>query len=349
MDEGIRVGTGASDYSAEQPHALQRGNGCATLFFYSTHYQDNFTLPRLRYGTSTDGVTFDALYSLGIDGNGPDIVRLHDGTYLLYYDVGTETTGFSIRVGRLTLRTEAADLSIAKSDAPDPVQTRTDLTYTLTIHNDGPDDAMDVTVVDTLPPQTIFRACAADGDGICGGINNNRTVEFGTIPVGALRTVSLRATVLCGVADGTVINNTASVTAATLDPDSLNDSAFVTTTASNPPPAITDAAVDKSVLWPPDHRLEDVVIDYDVTDNCPLPVDSCSLSVSSNEPEDGLGDGDLSPDWEVVDAGHVRLRAERSGLGSGRVYTIAITCTDLGGDASTATTAVLVPHSLGAK
>src|SRR3990172_8614665 len=78
MDAGVRVGPGAealADYSAEQPHALQRGNGCVTLFYYSTHYQRQFTQAQLRYSTSTDGLTFNADYSLGLNGNGPDIVR----------------------------------------------------------------------------------------------------------------------------------------------------------------------------------------------------------------------------------------------------------------------------------
>lgn len=104
MDSGVRVGIGASpavaaEYSAEQPHALQRKDGCVTLFYYSTHYQDG-TLrpPQLRYSTSSDGLTFDTLYSLELNGNGPDIITLPDGTYLLYYD----KAGY-IGVGKLKL------------------------------------------------------------------------------------------------------------------------------------------------------------------------------------------------------------------------------------------------------
>ena len=117
----------------------------------------------------------------------------------------------------------------------------------------------------------------------------------------------------------------------------------VTTTVSNPPPVISNVSVDKPAVWPPNHKLVDVTVAYTVTDNCG-PVNS-SLSVSSNEPENGIGDGDTSPDWIVVDAHHLRLRAERAGTGEGRIYTITITSTDSAGNSSSQTTQVLIPKN----
>jgi hypothetical protein len=92
--------------------------------------------------------------------------------------------------------------------------------------------------------------------------------------------------------------------------------------------------------------MVDVVIDYEATDNCDAAsLVSCSLTVSSNEPANGTGDGDQEPDWEVLDAHHVRLRAERSGTGNGRTYTIGVACTDESQNSSTpAVTVVNVPH-----
>jgi hypothetical protein len=85
-----------------------------------------------------------------------------------------------------------------------------------------------------------------------------------------------------------------------------------------------------------------VTIDYTVTDPCP---NTCVLTVSSNEPVNGIGDGNTSPDWQVIDAHHVFLRAERSGPGSGRIYTLDITCTnDTNKLSSTKTLRVVVPH-----
>jgi YVTN family beta-propeller protein len=108
-------------------------------------------------------------------------------------------------------------------------------------------------------------------------------------------------------------------------------------------PSITDTAVDKPALWPPNHKMVDVTVSYSSSDNCGAI--TCWLSVTSNEPEDGTGDGDTAPDWEVIDAHHVRLRAERAGTGNGRIYTITITCTDSTGNSSTQTVTVSVPKN----
>jgi len=115
------------------------------------------------------------------------------------------------------------------------------------------------------------------------------------------------------------------------------------TVVDNTPPTISGASANPSTLWPPNHKMVDVTVGYNATDNCG-PV-TCSLTVSSNEPVNGTGDGDAAPDWEVVDAHHVRLRAERAGAGSGRVYTITISCIDGAGNSSSQQVSVTVPKN----
>jgi uncharacterized repeat protein (TIGR01451 family) len=241
----------------------------------------------------------------------------------------------------------AADLAITKTDSPDPVITGNNLTYTVTVTNNGPDTATSVIVTDDLPAEITFVSCSSTGGGVCGGSANNRTVTFASLTSGESETITFVATVNCSVADGTVISNTATVSSCTNDPNTNNNSAIATTTASNPPPVITGASVDKPVLWPPNHKLENVTVNYQVTDNCPLPPNSCTLSVTSNEPINGTGDGNTSPDWIILDAHHVQLRAERAGNGNGRIYTITITCIDSGGNSSSRSVSVNVPHDQG--
>ena len=90
-----------------------------------------------------------------------------------------------------------------------------------------------------------------------------------------------------------------------------------------------------------------VTINYTAADTCG-PV-TTTLSVTSDEAvtapvrEQGLS-GLTSPDWQIVDSHHVRLRAERSLRGDGRVYTITLTCTDAGGNQAEATVSVRVPR-----
>lgn len=116
---------------------------------------------------------------------------------------------------------------------------------------------------------------------------------------------------------------------------------FTVTVIDNQPPVISGASATPNSLSPPNHQMITVTVPYTTSDNCG-PV-TCALSVASNEPINGLGDGDTAPDWVVVNAHKVKLRSERSGKGNGRVYTITITCTDPSGNRSTKKVLVHVP------
>lgn len=113
-------------------------------------------------------------------------------------------------------------------------------------------------------------------------------------------------------------------------------------------PHIQVTSITPEYLWPPNHKMVEATIEYTVTD--PLAeVASTTLTVTSNEPANGLGDGDTSPDWEVLDAHRVLLRAERSGKGQGRVYTVTITATDTLGNQTHEHVIMVVPKSQGSK
>lgn len=120
---------------------------------------------------------------------------------------------------------------------------------------------------------------------------------------------------------------------------------FKVTVNDTQAPALSDPSASPAMLWPPNHQMRDVTVNYTSSDNCPG--HNCALSVSSNEPVEGTGDGDTAPDWQIIDNQHVRLRAERAASGNGRIYTITITCTDAAGNATTKSTTVVVAHNIG--
>jgi hypothetical protein len=125
------------------------------------------------------------------------------------------------------------------------------------------------------------------------------------------------------------------------------------TIADNEAPTLAPIA-DKTILWPPNHSMVPVTIDANALDNSGLPI-ALGVEVKSNEPEIGLGYDDVPVDWIVgeVDPAtgriSLQLRAERSGAGSGREYSVVISATDAIGNVGTSTVKIIVPHDRGKK
>ena len=112
-------------------------------------------------------------------------------------------------------------------------------------------------------------------------------------------------------------------------------------------PVISSVTANPNKLWPPNHKMVPVTVAVDATDNCDS---ACQIvSVASNEPVNGLDDGNTAPDWVITGDLTLKLRAERSGTGSGRIYTITVECADSSGNSSTDTATVTVPHDKGKK
>ncbi|KQX58725.1 OmpL47-type beta-barrel domain-containing protein [Paenibacillus sp. Root444D2] len=103
-------------------------------------------------------------------------------------------------------------------------------------------------------------------------------------------------------------------------------------------------ALDKTTLWPANKKLVTVTASVYAIDDVSQ-IDSIVLtSISSNEK--------VEPD-DIQDAQYgtfdtsFKLRAERTGNGSGRVYTITYIATDLAGNKAIATATVKVPQDQG--
>lgn len=120
--------------------------------------------------------------------------------------------------------------------------------------------------------------------------------------------------------------------------------AFVQTVTVNRPPDCSKLTANKTSLWPPNHKFVTVTLSG-ATDADGTPITTSVTGVTQDEPLNGLGDGDTAPDAATV-AGHpnqVKLRAERSGTGNGRVYRIAVSVSD-GTNTCTKTVVIGVPH-----
>jgi uncharacterized repeat protein (TIGR01451 family) len=125
------------------------------------------------------------------------------------------------------LDTSSADLSIAKGDSPDPVTIGSNVTYTLTLTNNGSAVAQNVTVLDNLPAAVTFVSCGSTGSGVCDGSGNNHTVTFLALASGSSATITLVVT--ANGPAGTTITNTATVSSATPDANAANNTATANT------------------------------------------------------------------------------------------------------------------------
>jgi len=101
-------------------------------------------------------------------------------------------------------------------------------------------------------------------------------------------------------------------------------------------PSITSVTPSVTSLWPPSNLLVPVTISVGVSDDVDVAPWCHVIGVTSNE-------GSIA-DRQITGAMSVQLRADRLGSGNGRIYVISVRCTDASGNASTASTAVIVPH-----
>jgi len=114
------------------------------------------------------------------------------------------------------------------------------------------------------------------------------------------------------------------------------------------PPALGCAATPPT-LWPPNHRLVPITVAIPIEDTLSGTAGFVLVSATSNEPDNGLGDGDTLNDIQDFMPGTAdtagRLRAERSGRGNGRVYSLVYEASDTAGNAARCTVRVTVPHN----
>jgi hypothetical protein len=123
-------------------------------------------------------------------------------------------------------------------------------------------------------------------------------------------------------------------------------SSSISVTIINSTPPKLAPLPNKTILWPPNHQMVNIIIQANAYNEGGGPV-TLSATISSNEPLDP--DGDWTQPVISGDTITLQLRAERRGNGNGRQYTISITATNISNNSSPADVKIVVPHDLGKK
>ena len=123
---------------------------------------------------------------------------------------------------------DEVDLAVVKTDSPDPVQAGFNITYLITVTNNGP-IASDMTMTDTLPSIVTFVSLSAPGGWSCSG-TSTRVCSKSAVPSGTSETITLVVKVPAATAANTRIDNTARVGGPNYDPGPANNQSTTQTT-----------------------------------------------------------------------------------------------------------------------
>ena len=177
---------------------------------------------------------------------------------------------------------QSADLSVVKT-APATVDAGTNLTYSITVTNAGPDDAQVVDLNDPLPAGSTFVtgsqtagpafACTTPAVGAGGTVD----CTIATLIAGDSATFSLTVFVPAGATPGGIGSNTATLSSVTADPDASNNSSTATTTIT----ASADLSVTKTAPATVDAGTN---LTYTITVANPGPSDAQTVSLSDPLP-----------------------------------------------------------------
>jgi len=142
-----------------------------------------------------------------------------------------------------TTITPSADLAVTKS-GPAAVTAGTNITYTVSVTNNGPTDAANVAVGDTLPANTTFVSATQNSGppGSCGFAAGAVTCTMAAFPLGATATFTFVFNVSPALPNGSTVTNTATVSSSASDPNGGNNSSMTSATVA----PTADLAVTKT-------------------------------------------------------------------------------------------------------
>ena len=137
-----------------------------------------------------------------------------------------EFDGLAIDNSYLRGLAPSADLSVTKTDSPDPAHVGQKLTYTVIVTNNGPDGATAVTLADTLPKTTGFGSVSTT-QGTCTRSKTGVNCSLGDLGSGATATVTI---VVKPTQKGTITNTVTVAATSPADPNTANNTVTQNTT-----------------------------------------------------------------------------------------------------------------------
>lgn len=156
----------------------------------------------------------------------------------------------------------SADIAVFKS-GPETIELGGEITYTLSVFNAGPDDAVNIVLTDALPANTTFVSAASNDGSV---VFNGTTLTF-TVATLAFDSTAIATFVVRVNQDsprGTIISNTANGTSDTPDPDPENNSATAFTAVTGPFPG--DILISEFRLRGPNGAADEFIEIYNNTD-----------------------------------------------------------------------------------
>ena len=292
-------------------------------------------------GSGTGASANFQIYRIRPDGN--------DLTQVTNYVGLNQFPGWSPDGTRLAIRRDTEIYLIDSADGSNPVR----LTFTdalpgafnqmASFSPDGTKIAYLSNNRDTPSNPLYLSVYMMDSDG-------SNKVNFTPKPVGYAGTWTSRAPAWSPNGQYIYFTAVRSVTAGSLEqifvkPAGGGDETQLTTAGANfeatvrrvHAPTITSVTATPNVLWPANNKMVPVSLTMDVTDNSdPAPV--CQITdVTSNEAA-------AETAWQITGPLTLDLRAQRFGMGMGRIYTITVSCTNSSQLSSSATVTVSVPH-----
>ena len=260
-------------------------------------------------------------------------------------DISAEATSAAGAV--VTFSTMAFDLvdgsrpvtCLPASGATFPLGATTVQCNSTDLHGNTSGGSFKVTVVDTTPPTVNVPAdITKEASGPSGA-----SVAF---TVTATDLVDGNVTATCAPPSGSTfpLGTTTVQCSATDLHGNTGHGSFHVNVVDTTPPVVTSISASPDLLWPPDHKMNQITVKVTANDLVDPNPGSQITAVSSNQPIDGTGDGDTSPDWVITGPLSVDLRSERAG-DKDRVYTLTVITFDASDNITTSYVQVRVSQT----